>query len=301
VGVAISDVSVQLLLGSDYIMGGKATKTKEEEKTTTEVLTMHPSWKSHGNEETNSGIVFSLLNIHISYALGTLVFCLCTMIFILLSYLGYRRFCHRPKRKDRESTALTVPPPTCATCSSCTAPPTASLRPWDREAMTMEDKYYASLRQRDDFDDLALLPISVMNSRNVMNSISHVMTNNNVIMLDGLWIQWRSFDFFCRQFLWQMWQFPRRLFIRLLLQWHKFIKFLHRLPICRSSISALLPTTLTLLLHDALFSSKEHSLKLLSILFYVHYKNSCRKEQFQSRNIPIKSMATAVRVTQILE
>jgi hypothetical protein len=27
----------------------------------------------------------------------------------------------------------------------------------------------------------------------------------------------------------------------------------------------------------------------------------CRKEQFQSQNIPIRSIATAVRVTQILE
>jgi hypothetical protein len=37
----------------DYIRGGKAKKTKEEEKTTTEVLTMHPSWESHVKEETN--------------------------------------------------------------------------------------------------------------------------------------------------------------------------------------------------------------------------------------------------------
>jgi hypothetical protein len=144
----------------DYIMGGKATKTKEEEeKATTEVLTMHPSWESHVNEETNLSIFFSLLNIHISCALGTLVFCLCTTVCILLGYLGYRRFCHRPKRKNRESTS-TAPPPTCATCLSCTALPTASLRPWDREAMTMtmEDKYYASLRQRDDFDDFGFAP-----------------------------------------------------------------------------------------------------------------------------------------------
>jgi hypothetical protein len=140
------------------IMGGKATKTKEDEKTTTMVLTMHLSWESHVNEETNSGIIFSLLNIHISFALGTLVFCLCTMTCILLGYLGYRRFCHCPKRKDKEATALTAPP-TCATCSSCT-PPTASLRPWDKEAMTMtmEDKYYASLRQQDDFEDFSFAP-----------------------------------------------------------------------------------------------------------------------------------------------
>jgi hypothetical protein len=154
------------------IMGGNAKKTKEEEKTTTEVLTMHPSWESHVNEETNSGIFFSLLNIHISCALGTLVFCLCTMICILLGYLGYCRFCHPPNSKDKEATALTAPP-TCATCLSCT-PPTAFLRPWDREAMTMtmEDKYYASLRQRDDLTISALLPISVMNNQDVTTSNS---------------------------------------------------------------------------------------------------------------------------------
>jgi hypothetical protein len=49
----------------ESIMGGEATKPKKEEETT-EVLTMHPSWESHVNEETNSGIFFSLLNIHIS-------------------------------------------------------------------------------------------------------------------------------------------------------------------------------------------------------------------------------------------
>jgi hypothetical protein len=93
------------------------------------------------------------------------------------------------------------------------------------------------------------------------------MINNNVITVAGLWILWSSFDFSCRQFLWQMRRFHRRLFIRLLLQWHKFIRLLHRRPMCNSSISALLPTTLTLLtlltllLHDALFSSKEHLLK----------------------------------------
>jgi hypothetical protein len=35
------------------IMGGEAAKPKKEE--TTEVLTMHPNWESHVNEETNSG------------------------------------------------------------------------------------------------------------------------------------------------------------------------------------------------------------------------------------------------------
>jgi hypothetical protein len=127
-------------------MGAPESKPKKEEETT-KVLTMHPSWESHVNEETNSGIFFWLLNIHISCALSTIIFCLCIMICILLGYLGYRGFCHRPKRKSREA------PPTCATCSSCTAPPTAS-RPWDREAMTMEDKYYSTLRQQDDqFND----------------------------------------------------------------------------------------------------------------------------------------------------
>jgi hypothetical protein len=137
------------------IMGG--TAAKEGEKDTTEVVTLHPSWESPVNEETNSGIFFLLLNVHIGCALGTIVFCLCIMICILLSHLGYCRFCHPPKRKDKEATATTAPP-TCATCSSC-SPPSASLRPWDREAMTMEDKYYASMRQqRDDFDDFGFAP-----------------------------------------------------------------------------------------------------------------------------------------------
>jgi hypothetical protein len=134
----------------DFIMGGEESKPKKEEETT-EVLTMHPSWESHVNKETISGIFFSLLNIHISCALGTLIFCLCTTVCILLGYLGYRRFCHPSKRKNRE------PPSTCATCLSCTAPPTASLR-WQAMTMTMEDKYYASLCQRDDFDNFGFAP-----------------------------------------------------------------------------------------------------------------------------------------------
>jgi hypothetical protein len=126
-------------------MGGSESTPKKEEEKTTEVLTMHPSWESHVNEETNLGIFFSLFNIHISCVLSTLIFCLCIMICILLGYLGYRRFCHRPKRKIREA------PSTCATCSSCTAPPAPLTScPW---AMNMEDKYYATMREQDDLND----------------------------------------------------------------------------------------------------------------------------------------------------
>jgi hypothetical protein len=84
------------------IMGGGPSKpavSKEE----TEVLTMHPSWESHVNEEKNSGFFFSLINKHIPCVLGTILFALCIMICILLGYLGYRRFCQRrrPKRQQR--------------------------------------------------------------------------------------------------------------------------------------------------------------------------------------------------------
>jgi hypothetical protein len=139
--------------------------------------------------------------------------------------------------------------------------------------------------------------------RDVTNSSSHIMINDNVIMVAGLWILWSSFDFFCRQFLWQMRQFHQRLFIRLLLQWHKFIRLLHRLPMWDSSISALLPTTLTLLtllLHDALFSSKEHSLKLRSKLFYVYYKIIVVKSNF-SHEIFQSGLSLMLSVTHILE
>jgi hypothetical protein len=108
------------------IMGGKAAKEEKEE--TTEVLTMHPNWESHFNEETNSGVFFSLFNVHMSCIMSTFIFCLCIMVCILLGYLGYRRFCHRPKRKSRE--ALEAP--------SSSSPAPLTSRSW---AATMEDKY----------------------------------------------------------------------------------------------------------------------------------------------------------------
>jgi hypothetical protein len=135
------------------IMGGTPSKPAVSKKDT-EVLTLHPSWESHVEEETNSGIFFSLLNVHVLCALGTILFCLCIMICILLGYLGYQRFCHRPKKKTKEATAP-PPPSTCATCLSY-SPSSASLRPWDKEAM--EDRYYASMRQQNDVDDFGSAP-----------------------------------------------------------------------------------------------------------------------------------------------
>jgi hypothetical protein len=135
------------------IMGGGPSKpavSKEE----TEVLTMHPSWESHVNEEKNSGFFFSLINKHIPCVLGTILFALCIMICILLGYLGYRRFCHGPKKKTKEATAPPLPS-TCATCLSCSPPSSTCLRPWDKEAM--EDRYYVSMRQGDD-DDFGFAP-----------------------------------------------------------------------------------------------------------------------------------------------
>jgi hypothetical protein len=106
-------------------MGGTAPKEEKEE--TTEGLTMHPNWESHVNEETNSGVFFSLFNVHMSCILSTFIFCLCIMISILLGYLGYRRFCHIPKRKSREAMEA----------SSSSYPAPLMIRSWT----TMEDKY----------------------------------------------------------------------------------------------------------------------------------------------------------------
>jgi hypothetical protein len=125
---------------------GKETSKPAVSKKDTEVFTMHPSWETHVNEEKNSGFFFLLINVHISCALGTILFAFCCMICVLLCYLGYRMFCH-PKKKA--TTAPAPPPPTCITCSSCPPPSSTSLRPWDKEAM--EDRYFASMqRQRDD-------------------------------------------------------------------------------------------------------------------------------------------------------
>jgi hypothetical protein len=102
------------------IMGGDTSKPAVS-KTDTEVLTMRPNWETHANEEKNSGFFYSLLNVHISCALGTILFALSCMICVLLCYLGYRRFCH-PKKKATTA-PLPPPPPTCVTCLSC--PPTS--------------------------------------------------------------------------------------------------------------------------------------------------------------------------------
>jgi hypothetical protein len=84
------------------IMG---TPESKPEVKTTEVLTMHPSWDSHANEENNSGVFFSLLNVHFSCVFSTIIFCFCLAISILIGYLGYRRFCARPKSTSRPAAA----------------------------------------------------------------------------------------------------------------------------------------------------------------------------------------------------
>jgi hypothetical protein len=206
------------------IMGGGTSKPSVSKKDT-EVLTMHPSWESHVNEEKNSGFSFSLINVHISCALGTILFALCCMICVLLCYLGYRRFCH-PKKKNKEATTAPPPPSMCATCLSCSPPSSTSLRPWDKEVM--EDRYYASMRQQD-YDDY-----DAMNNR-VMSQDSFITTEA------GLWIQWSSFVNFCRQLLWLTLWLLLLLLLRLLLHWLKF-------SYLRLSRSILAPT---LLLHDS--------------------------------------------------
>jgi hypothetical protein len=67
-------------------MGSGAAKP-DVSKNDTEVLTMHLSYEKHGNEETTSGCIFSLINIHINCALGTILFCF--LVCVLLCYLGY--------------------------------------------------------------------------------------------------------------------------------------------------------------------------------------------------------------------
>jgi hypothetical protein len=56
-------------------MGGGTSKPAVSKKDT-KVLTMHPSWETHVNEEKNSGFFFSLINVHTSCALGTILFAL---------------------------------------------------------------------------------------------------------------------------------------------------------------------------------------------------------------------------------
>jgi hypothetical protein len=85
-------------------------ESKPAAKDTTEVLTMHPSWDSHANEENNSGVFFSLFNVHVSCIFSTFIFCFCIAISVLLAYLGYRRFCARPKSTSRPAaTSRSIP------------------------------------------------------------------------------------------------------------------------------------------------------------------------------------------------
>jgi hypothetical protein len=87
---------------NESIMG---TPESKPEVKTNEILTMHPSWDSHANEENNSGVFFSLLNVHFSCVFSTFIFCFCIAISVLLAWLGYRRFCARPKSTSRPAAA----------------------------------------------------------------------------------------------------------------------------------------------------------------------------------------------------
>jgi hypothetical protein len=135
------------------IMGGETSKPAVSKKDT-EVLTMHPIWETHVNQEKNSGFFFSLINVHISCAPGTIRFALCWMICVLLGYLGYRRFCH-PKKKAATAPPP-PPPPMCVTCSACPHTSLTSLRPWDKELL--EDRYFASMQRQWDDDDFGFAP-----------------------------------------------------------------------------------------------------------------------------------------------
>jgi hypothetical protein len=96
---------------------------------------MHPSWDSHANEENNSGVFFSLFNVHVSCIFSTFIFCFCIAISVLLAYLGYRRFCARPRRRKSSSTSR---------------PATSRSVPLRTRFSTLEDKI-----EMEDFDDSA--------------------------------------------------------------------------------------------------------------------------------------------------
>jgi hypothetical protein len=101
-------------------------ESKQADKDTTEVLTMHPSWDSHANEENNSGVFFSLFNVHVSCIFSTIIFCIC--ISVLIAYLGYRRFCARPRKKSTSRPATS-------------RPATSRSAPLKSRFSTMEDKF----------------------------------------------------------------------------------------------------------------------------------------------------------------
>jgi hypothetical protein len=107
-------------------------ESKPAAKDTTEVLTMHPSWDSHANEENNSGVFFSLFNVNVSCIFSTFIFCFCIAILVLLAYLGYRRFCARPRRK------------------STSRPATSRSAPLKSHFSTLEDKF-----EMEDYDGSA--------------------------------------------------------------------------------------------------------------------------------------------------
>jgi hypothetical protein len=137
------------------IMGSGASLPAVSKKNH-EIPTVHPRIETHGIKETTLGFIFSLINIHINCALGTILFAFCFLVCVLLCYLGYRQFCH-PGKKNKG----TAPPTTCVTCWTC--PSSTSLRPaWDKEAM--EDRYYAFMQcqnmryEDDDFGFAAPLP-----------------------------------------------------------------------------------------------------------------------------------------------
>jgi hypothetical protein len=50
----------------------------------TEVLMVHPRIELHGIKEITSGFIFSLINIHINCALGTLLATFCFLVCVLL-------------------------------------------------------------------------------------------------------------------------------------------------------------------------------------------------------------------------
>jgi hypothetical protein len=154
---------------------------------------MHPNWESHVNEETNSGVFFSLFNVHMSCIMSTFILCLCIMVCILLGYLGYCRFCHCPKRKSREALRLQVHH------LRLLSRLVLGLLRWRTNTKWTITVDPCTSSHRNAMESSISHSI-IDNSSHVMPHSSNVMTTINVIMVAHSWILLSNCVYFCRPF-----------------------------------------------------------------------------------------------------